>query len=391
MSQQSVSDIAIYVHIPFCHKKCPYCDFYSVEHAEELYAPYVDALRRHFQILQEANPFTCSSIYIGGGTPTVLDPSSLHHLLDFLNGYAGTATNPVEWTMEVNPESLTDEKLAIIRKYKVNRLSIGTQAFDQKKCSFLWRIHTVEDNYQCIQRARESGLENISIDLIYGIASETLSDWKEELAAAAAVPGITHVSVYTLTCERNTPFYQMHQVQPVLADEEVQAQMYQWAMDYLPRQGFIHYEVSNFAKKGCSCRHNMAYWDNRPYIGLGTSAVSYIDGVRFRCNSSIESYIKAIMEENRVPIEYSEKLDPAASAQETAALQMRRMEGIHFKAFKEKTGVDIQVLKARVFKRLISEGLVQGRYGDSGAWEGVFPTKKGFLFCDTICAEILST
>jgi len=391
MPQQDISDIAIYVHIPFCHKKCPYCDFYSVEHAEELYAPYVESLRRHFLILQETAKFTCSSIYIGGGTPTVLDPASLHHLLDFLNGTIEDTAKAVEWTIEVNPESLTDEKIEIIRQYRINRLSIGTQAFDQKKCSFLWRIHTVEDNYRCIQRARASGLENISIDLIYGIASETLSDWKEELAQAVCVPGITHISVYALACEKNTPFYQMHQVQPVLADEEVQAQMYQWAMDYLPQKGFIHYEVSNFAGKGYFCRHNMAYWDNRQYIGLGTSAVSYIDGVRFRCKASIENYIQAIMEEKRIPIEYSEKLDPLASAKETAALQMRRMEGIYFKVFQQKTGVDIQAIKAQAFKQLMAEGLVQGRYSDSGEWEGVFPTKKGFLFCDTICSEILST
>jgi len=325
-----------------------------------------------------------STIYIGGGTPTVLDKDSLRILL---NGLKRFLRDTREFTIEANPESLDDDKVRLLLDSGVNRLSIGVQSLNDQKLKRLGRIHAVARAKEAVYSAAKKGFKNISADLIFGIWDEDIERWRAEVAEMAKMP-ITHISCYELTYEKNTPLFlavKNKSIAPL--EDEVVAAMYEQAIDLLALGGFKQYEVSNFSKEGFECKHNLNYWDNGSYVGLGPSAFSYMDGVRQKNVADVREYIKRA-EAGKALIEFSEKLSPARRAKETAAVGIRTKEGIDFERFKDKTGFDFLDLEKKALTKLVEEGFIKYKK-ENNELTGVCLKRKGFLFCDTVSSAFL--
>lgn len=371
---------SLYIHIPFCVRRCVYCNFYSSIYDKDIASPYIDTL------IAQVEKIDCapSTIYIGGGTPTILDTGLLERLLKSLRKFSKPAA---EFTVEANPESLDAGALKLIRDYGVNRISIGTQSLDERKLKKLGRLHTAGRARESITLALKAGFSNISVDLIFGMWGEDIESWDSELDEAARLP-VMHVSCYELTYEKETPLFAALMNRSIMPlDDDVVAGMYETAIDKLSLGGFKQYEVSNFAKPGFECKHNMNYWDNNPYIGLGASAVSYVDGVRSKFISDVNEYTQRFRDGKSL-IESSEKLSPIKKARETAAVKIRTRAGIDFKWFKEKTGYDFCELEKLALPGLVEDGFIKyKKEGDIST--GIVLKRKGFLFCDTVSSELL--
>lgn len=371
---------SLYIHIPFCRRKCSYCNFYSDIYENDLASAYVDVLSAQIEKLEHE----FSTIYIGGGTPTVLDKDQLRILL---NGLKRFLRDTREFTVEANPESLDDDKVRLLLDSGVNRLSIGVQSLNDQKLKRLGRIHAVARAKEAVYSAAKKGFKNISADLIFGIWDEDIERWRAEVAEMAKMP-ITHISCYELTYEKNTPLFlavKNKSIAPL--EDEVVAAMYEQAIDLLALGGFKQYEVSNFSKEGFECKHNLNYWDNGSYVGLGPSAFSYMDGVRQKNVADVREYIKRA-EAGKTLIEFSEKLSPARRAKETAAVGIRTKEGIDFERFKDKTGFDFLDLEKKALTKLVEEGFIKYKK-ENNELTGVCLKRKGFLFCDTVSSAFL--
>ena len=371
---------SLYIHIPFCKKKCLYCDFYSVAIGKDLISDYVDILCK--QISKLALRF--STVYIGGGTPTVLGLKLWEKLLISLKR---RCKQECEFSVEANPESLDDSKLELFFSSGVNRLSIGVQSLDDIKLKKLGRIHSVNRAKKAIFQARKKNFTNINIDLIFGVWGESLTNWAKELKEAAILP-ITHMSVYGLTFEENTLLFKKikkNEIMP-LADDQL-AQMYKYNIGYLPKQGFFQYEVSNFSKKTFECSHNLNYWQNGAYLGLGPSAVSYLSGVREQYCSDVDKYVGLIKQAKNAVI-FKEKLSPERRARETAALKIRTKEGIDFEWFKDNTTFDFLELNYEALRPLIQKRLIILKK-HKNVEKSAHLSKKGFLFCDSVSEAFL--
>jgi len=346
-----------------------------VDYESEIAKDYVDILCRQIGTLEGK----FSSIYIGGGTPSVLEERRLGRLLKALKMLVNPGS---EFTVEANPESLKEDILDVFKSNGVNRISIGIQSLNNKKLKSLGRIHDAHTAYQAVSRARKKGFENISIDLIFGLWDEDLEVWKQDLKEAVSLP-VKHISTYCLTYEKDTPLFKAKEnkeIRPL--DNESSGRMYEYAMDYLEGNGFKQYEVSNFSQDGFSCRHNLNYWENNEYLGLGPSAVSYCQGVRKENVSDTREYLRRSADNKGLGAS-CEQLSPLARAKETAAVKIRTAEGIGFEWFKEKTGFDFPELEARALPKLTEAGLIRYNKG------GICLTRKGFLFADTVSSEFL--
>ncbi len=371
---------SLYIHIPFCRKKCIYCDFYSIPYKDDVASAYIDALLEQIEKLEGI----FNTIYIGGGTPTVIDKSLLAKLLQGLKGRCDGST---EFTVEANPESLSEEKISILLSSGVNRLSIGVQSLKDQKLSRLGRIHNAESAKKAVILSSKKGFKNISVDMIYGAWNESEEEWKEELEEVTKLP-IDHVSCYSLTYEKETPLFTALEggsVEPL--EDDIVARMYEYAIDRLSVRGFKQYEVSSFAREGRQCRHNLNYWENSPYTGLGASAVSYSEGRREENVRDVRDYIKRVNGAEAL-VASSEKLPPLAMAKETAAVKMRTREGIDFGWFMSKTGFDLQVIEKAALKDLLEKDLIKYKK-DKDFVTGVCLKRKGFLFCDTVSSALL--
>ncbi|MBP7089024.1 MAG: radical SAM family heme chaperone HemW [Candidatus Omnitrophica bacterium] len=372
---------SLYIHIPFCRQKCPYCDFYSINYDNELANSYLKALIQQIDTVN--NNFT--TLYIGGGTPSVLSFNLLKILLKSLSKLSKKAK---EFTIEANPESLDEDKIKLFLDNGVTRLSLGVQSLSDMKLKKLGRIHFADKGRKSILLAKKEGFKNISTDLIFGLPEESLESWAKELKEVVRLP-LNHISVYSLTYEKNTLFFkelQKKKIKPL--NDEIAAKMYKLAMAYLPKKGFRQYEVSNFAKRGFICRHNYNYWQNKPYLGLGSSAVSFLQGQRLRNPKPIEDYIVKV-NKGLNPALFIEKLSPLRHAKETAALKIRTKEGIDFAWFKKECGYDFLTIEAKVLTKLIRERLLKYKKSSVGKRTGIFLTEKGFLFADTVASYFL--
>lgn len=371
---------SLYIHIPFCRQKCFYCGFYSISYRRAYASSYIDILCRQIDPLEG----DFSTIFIGGGTPSVLEWPLLAKLLKSLRRFLGP---DVEFTVEANPESWNEEKAKLFFDEGCRRVSIGVQSLCPQKLAKLGRGHNVEQALAAVFTAERIGFSNISIDLIFGVEGEDLDDWRKELARAVTLP-VKHISTYGLSCEKNTPYYKTVQDGRIkLLDDTTAARMYMLSRDYLPAQGFLQYEVSNFAQEGYQCRHNVTYWHNNPYLGLGPSAVSYLDGIRVRNISSVKSYIEKTDRGQDLAV-FRETLSATDRAKETAALMIRMKEGINFDVFSRQCGVDFLKLTPPALEDLIKDDLLEYKEKD-GRKTGVSLTKKGFLFCDSVSSAFL--
>jgi oxygen-independent coproporphyrinogen-3 oxidase len=279
-----------------------------------------------------------------------------------------------EFTVETNPESLDEEKAALFLDSGVNRISIGIQSFNDANLKRLGRIHDSLFAKKAVLFTHKEGFENISIDLIFGIRQGKFEDWKKDLEEAVSLP-IKHISCYSLDCKR------------LEAEEEETVDMYEYAVDFLSDNGFRQYEVSNFALDGYMCLHNLNYWNNDPYIGLGPSAVSYINGRRAENTNDVVDYIRRAGSGETV-ITSSENLKEIDSAKETAAVKIRTMEGIDFEWFRKKTGFDFLDIEKDALPKLLEEGLVE-YLKDKHAFSGVALSREGVLFCDIVSSAFL--
>jgi len=371
---------SLYVHIPFCKRKCIYCNFYSRIYKENEAADYLDAILLELGKLTE--PF--ETVYIGGGTPTAF---SLPLLKKFMQGLARISKDSVEFTFEANPESADRDRMKMLLDYGVNRLSIGVQSLRDEKLKSLGRIHDADEAITSVTAAQRIGFENISIDLIFGLSGEKPEKWKKELEEAVRLP-VKHISCYELTYEKGTPLFGMleNKVIAPLEDDAV-ANMYEVAIDELALRGLKQYEVSNFAKPGFESHHNMNYWKNSSYLGLGASAFSYDGETRSRNVSDACEYTRLVRGGKNVT-EFSEKLPPERRAKETAAIKIRTREGINFNWFREKTGYDLESLAKKAIPKLIDEGLIRYIRKEDEV-TGIGLKRKGFLFCDTVSSSLL--
>ncbi|MBU1913050.1 MAG: radical SAM family heme chaperone HemW [Candidatus Omnitrophica bacterium] len=374
---------ALYIHIPFCKEKCLYCDFYSAQYSESLAGSYISVILKQLQGLNQ----DFSTIYIGGGTPSIL---SLNLLDKLLSGLKKFLKSDMEFTIETNPESVDSEKLKLFLDKGVNRISIGVQSFDDKKLKTLGRIHDAREAMEAIELSKKAGFKNISIDMIFGISTEDLKAWQADLANVAGCAS-QHISCYSLSYEKDTPLFRMREKNRIAPlDNETMAEMYRYTMSYLPAKGFNHYEVSNFAKPGFECAHNLNYWDNNPYIGLGPSAVSYIESGRSENVAGVEEYIDRY-EKGVSLIAYRENLSGVRMAKEAAAVKIRTKQGIDYEWFKNKTGFDFEdILEKGVLDELFKDNLLEYRI-DKVTRErtGIVLTEKGFLFSDTVSSAFL--
>lgn len=370
----------LYIHIPFCRRKCIYCDFYSVIYESDLAVKYIEAVSAYIESIRSE----LSTVYIGGGTPSALDVKSLGKLLKSL-GEKSAGVH--EFTIEANPESLERDKLMLLADHGVNRISIGLQSLKDEKLKKLGRMHNAVKAREAVGLAAKNGFKNISVDLIFGVWGEDPDAWKKELEEVVKMP-VAHISCYALTYEKSTPLFEALNNRSVFPlDDEVVAAMYEAAIERLSAGGFKQYEVSNFARAGYECKHNMNYWENNPYIGIGASAVSYLEGVRSKNISDVSEYIKKY-KAGKPLVESSEKLSPIRRARETASIKIRTKDGIDFRWFKDRTGFDFEVLEKNALKDLVGKELIKyKREGDLVT--GIALRRKGFLFCDTVSSALL--
>ena len=373
---------ALYLHIPFCRSKCGYCDFYSVRYDDKLADAYLDALAKE---IAELN-IGFSSIYVGGGTPSVLNFPLFEKLAGIVKRYSAKAA---EITFEMNPDSLDDEKIGLLIDNGINRISVGAQSLSDDKLKKLGRPHDSRQVRETLDVLCKHGLTNVGIDLMFGVCGEGIKDWEKELKEAVSLP-IKHISVYSLTYEKGTPYFAKVISKEIIPLEDgYTAAMYEKAIDFFNNERFLQYEVSNFAKRGYECAHNMNYWENGCYIGVGASAVSYINGKRKKNIVDIEEYIKRVNEGADTAVS-TEVLSPLERAKETAALMIRRKKGIIFSEFKKTAGFsffDIGLIFSDL-ENMENEGLI------TIVREKNFPisislTRKGFLFADTVSGYFL--
>lgn len=370
---------ALYIHIPFCARKCNYCDFNSMVSDAKTIDRYLHALEKELNILQ--GQYLFQTIYIGGGTPSVLTEFQLEKLLSSVIECI-PASEIREYTCEINPGTLTKDKVVLLKDYGVNRVSLGVQSFQQHQLKRLARIHSGDDAREAFALLRMDGFQNINLDLIFGCPEQTLDEWEKDLKAAVELSP-EHVSTYALTYEEGTPLA-LDLKNKVLhkLEEDIELEMYKMAIRYLTRNQFKHYEISNFAKDVYECRHNRVYWENKGYIGIGAGAYSFLHGVRTANEKDVSKYIHGI-EENKNINSFAECLPQNQLASETIVMSLRLRQGVLNTDFYERFGYTIEDQFGNQINRLQRYGLVA--YED----ERLMLTEKGLFVADTVMTEFL--
>lgn len=332
------SDVGLYVHIPFCQRKCPYCAFYSVPVSGHSTDRLVAALQREIDLYDITEPVR--TIYLGGGSPTCLPSEMLIALAAQLMERFGQTD---EFTVECNPAQASRWLFQQLRAVGVNRLSIGAQSFDAAELKMLGRFHGPGQIIDAVEAGRAAGFANLGLDLIFGLPGSSLPAWQNTLEQAMTL-GVEHLSAYSLTLERDTPFERAAQQGTLtMIDEATERTMYELARIQLESVGLAHYEISNFARPGFECRHNMRCWKNLPVVGLGPAAAGWYRGRRTMNVRDVEMYIDAV-ENNRFAHVETQTPNPEQIASETAVLNLRMLEGIDIAAYKQQTGFDVEVL-----------------------------------------------
>lgn len=357
---QTMAEKGIYVHVPFCARKCQYCDFHSVVADETFVGSYFDAFEQELLVRsREAAADSFDTLFIGGGTPSILTISRLDRLLRMLTS-SFTFSSGAEITVEVNPSSLSLAKLRCLRSWGVNRLSMGVQSFEPHLLEALGRLHTVEQVFQSLRSARQVGFDNISMDLMFGLPDQTMAQWQATLATAVQL-GIQHLSAYALILEEATPFYRWAQ-QGLLAlpDEDTEACMFETTMQYLPDHGMPQYEISNYARLGCESQHNMLYWTGKPYLALGSGAAGYWRGRRYVNTKDMALYVSGWQNHAATEtLELEEFPNRYQQMDEYMMTGMRLLRGIHGPTFAKRFGMAISEAYPAQLQRLLERNLVQ--------------------------------
>lgn len=379
-------DFGVYLHIPFCEKKCVYCDFYSLENMEHkdvfvsiLIEEIIAGAKNHSLHLRPA-----TSVFFGGGTPSLLSPEQIALIMKTLHEHLPIHPE-AEITMECNPGTISKETLLGYKQAGINRLSFGIQSFHQEELNFLHRIHTPEEGKDAVRIAREAGFDNVNIDIIFALPNQTIESWTSTLEQAIAL-NTEHISAYSLIFEEKTPLFAMLQkglVKP--QDEERDAELYALTIDALSKAGYIQYEVSNFAKPGFACTHNQTYWQAKEYVAFGPSAHGFINRQRYWNFRNLKRYFEAVRLQG-TGVTSSETLTDHNMLYESAFLAIRS-EGLSKRRFLSDFGIDIHaVLKDHLDAEIFGEFL---QVIDLKEDIVILLNASGFAICDEISVRII--
>ncbi|GAM15234.1 radical SAM family heme chaperone HemW [Mesobacillus selenatarsenatis] len=346
---------AAYIHIPFCHHICHYCDFNKVFMKGQPVDEYLKALEKEMSL--PLNKQVMETVFVGGGTPTALNEKQLDKLVSAINRQLNIDTN-TEYTFEANPGDLSKEKLAILKNAGVNRLSFGVQTFNDELLKKIGRSHRAKDVFESIENAKTAGFDNISIDLIYSLPSQTKQDFIESIQTALGL-GLVHYSGYSLIIEPKTVFYNLLQKGKLpLPGEDAEAEMYETLMEQMEIAGLRQYEISNFAVQGFESRHNLTYWNNEEYYGFGAGAHGYVDGIRQSNFGPLKKYMEPLSK-GELPIMDAHKVTLEEKMEEEMFLGLRKTEGVSIRHFEEKFGQNPLSLFAGQIKDWSEKGLLK--------------------------------
>lgn len=378
-------DAGIYIHFPFCLQKCRYCGFYSIPVDETLISEYVDCILREIEIQAvSAQLLTIQTIYFGGGTPSLMNPTNIKAILKKIRRHFNVSENP-EITLEANPATITSQKAKELSKLPVNRISLGFQSCDDEILKYLGRPHCSEDSFQTYRILRDAGFSNISIDLICAIPGQTMEQWHDTLSRVISLKP-NHFSIYCFTFDEGTIFSMLHKegkISPI--DEETELNMYIGSIELLAAHGYTQYEISNFAIPGFESKHNRIYWKNKEYVGLGPSAYSYVGGKRYCAAPAVNDYVRMVKNQQELYCN-AEVLSPEKSLRETAALNLRLIkEGIFLPELQERFGnLDVKGILQETLDMLTKNGFLSNSSPDQ-----YYLTRKGILFYDTVASHIV--
>lgn len=350
---------SVYIHIPFCATKCYYCAFNTYTFHKEQAETYLQALRTEME-LYASEADSLQTIFIGGGTPSILSAKTLAQL--FADIHQNFTLHPdAEITVECNPGTVDAEKLSILRNSGVNRLSFGLQAMQDEILKQLGRIHTVEEFLHSYHLARQHGFENINIDLIFALPEQSMEAWYHTLNEVISLEP-EHISAYNLVMEEATPFYEQWQAGELhLPSEDTEADMFQYTIETLTAHGYTHYEICNFSKPNRFAEHNLVYWNNQACIGLGAGACGYVNSVRYTNIRGIVPYINALRQYDK-PISDTEDLTGYAEKAETLMLALRKREGVSREDYRNRFGEEIEVAFGEILNKWISLHLLEATH-----------------------------
>ena len=375
----------IYIHVPFCVRKCSYCSFYSVAGQDKWFDQYVNAV--HAQIKQAAQSRwigdrQVESIFFGGGTPTVLDPEQLVFLLQQCGLRFDCQHEDIETSIEVNPATIDYDGLVRLRRGGFNRISIGVQSLHDRELKRLGRLHTADDALHTVAMAREAGFTDLSMDLMYGLPGQDVAAWQQTLDRALAVSP-DHLSIYELTLEQGTPFFvRAGQGELDIPDEDEVLAMLDHTCRIMERADFQRYEISNYARPGHECRHNVNYWNNGSYLGFGPGAVTCKSGRRMTALADIEQFCGRIQAGQPVGID-EEELTPEERFRETVIMGLRMIRGVNLNALEKRFGIDLITYYGATLDRLMRQQLLEVHQGRLRL------TERGLLLANTVMAELV--
>lgn len=398
--------LSLYIHIPFCVQKCLYCDFLSASASDDKKECYIDALLQEIDFWQKeiSDKYEIRTIFVGGGTPTCLNPKQLLRIGKRLQKlFVDTESRPVEFTIEANPGTVTEAHIQVMQEIGINRVSLGLQSAQNNEIKALGRIHTYEEFVESYELLRRNGFNNINIDLMEDIPEQTLESYKNTLERVLELEP-EHISSYSLIIEEGTPFYQMEEEGRLLIpDEETDRKMYELTQNMLAEKGYSRYEISNYAKAGKECKHNLTYWSMEEYLGLGLGASSYFDGYRFSNTGSMRDYLKIFdntdnsnnipfaikqewrQDENSSRLKSCYKLSKNEEMEEFVFLGLRTMKGISITEYNSRFGVDFRELYQEILLDLFQKNLL----AESENRDRIYLTEKGIDVSNMVLAEFL--
>lgn len=376
-----VKKLGIYIHLPFCVSKCAYCDFYSVTEGEDLMDGYQKALLAHIKTMSTpATGYQVDSIYFGGGTPTLYGAKRVEALLRALKK-AFRVERDAEITLEGNPESLRAKGVLALTRAGVNRFSLGMQSASDQELKAIGRPHSPQDTREAVGILKDCGVKNISLDLIYGLPGQSITSWAHSLEEAIALEP-QHLSCYGLKVEEGTPLAQRVAEGERLPDEDSQAELYLWTVERLRHAGYGQYEISNFAQRGLSSRHNLGYWTGKPYLGFGASAASDFGGYRYTLQPDIQEYCRCVLQGGQQIFTSNQLMSQGERREEYLMLRLRTTQGISQEGYEKACQLSFSPI-AQVLKSFAQEGWAQE---SGGQWR---LTPEGFLRSNQLIALVL--
>ena len=354
-----MKEIGVYIHIPFCKQKCYYCDFISYANKENCMEKYINALKKEIENFTKNNEIRISTVYIGGGTPSYIDSKYIGEILDLFRK-SNLLENVKEVTIEVNPGTVTEQKLREYKIFGINRLSIGLQSTENRLLKEIGRIHNYDEFSNTYKLARKVGFKNINVDLMIGLPNQSILDIKKSLEKITNLEP-EHISVYSLIVEEETPISKMiENGKLILPSEELERNMYWYVKNFLELKGYKHYEISNFAKVGYESKHNLDCWEQKEYIGFGVAAHSYINDIRFGNTCDFDKYVSNCenneFEKNKIIDE--EKQSKFEKEQEYMLIGLRKLDGISISNFKDKFGENPVFIFRNELNKLVDSGLL---------------------------------